>query len=229
MNTSAALPELWIYLSRQPLTALTGTILCWILALRLSQMLPRFPLANPVLIAAAGLALGLLLTGVDYQTYFGGAQFIHFLLGPATVALAIPLYRQWQVLKTSLGAVLVSVSVGGLVAAGCGSALAAMTGASPAVVASLAARSVTVPVALGVSEQIGGIPSLTAAMVMASGIAGAVLGPSLLTLLRVSDHRARGLAIGTAAHGLGTARALAEHPTTGAFSGLAMVLIFAEI
>jgi predicted murein hydrolase (TIGR00659 family) len=170
------------------------------------------------------LAIGLVVTGIDYRTYFQGAQFVHFLLGPATVALAIPLHRQWRMVRRSFPAIGLSVTVGGLVAAGIGVGFALALGASRAVTASLAPRSVTTPVAMGIAERLGGLPSLTAAVVILSGIMGAVFGPMVLDLCQVRDERARGLAMGTVAHGIGTARALSENPVAGAFSGLAMGL-----
>jgi predicted murein hydrolase (TIGR00659 family) len=218
------LAEIWVYLAREPLAALTVTLLAWLAALRLQRALGRHPLANPVLFAVALLAAVLLLGGIDYRTYFSGAQFVHFLLGPATVALAVPLYRQWQVVRRSALAAALSVLFGGLFAAATGVAIAVALGAAPEVVASLAPRSVTTPVAMGIAERLGGLPSLTAAVVICSGVVGAALGPLVLDLVGVRDWRARGLAMGTAAHGIGTARALSVNATAGAFSGLAMGL-----
>ena len=218
------LAEIWVYLAREPLTALTATLLAWMVGLKLQQWSGRHPLANPVLIAVALLAAGLLLSGIEYRAYFAGAQFVHFLLGPATVALALPLYRQWRVVRQSALAVVVSIVGGGLFSAASGVAIAMLFGAARDVTASLAPKSVTTPVAMGVAERLGGLPSLTAAVVICSGIVGASLGPMVLTLCRVTDWRARGMAIGTVAHGIGTARALSVHPTAGAFSGLAMGL-----
>ncbi|MCB4823305.1 LrgB family protein [Roseicella aerolata] len=218
------LAEVWVYLAREPLAALTATLLAWLGALRLQRALGRHPLANPVLFAVALLAGGLLLSGVEYRAYFEGAQFVHFLLGPATVALAVPLHRQWQAVRRSALAALLSVLLGGVFAAAAGVAMALALGAAPEVTASLAPRSVTTPVAMGIAERIGGLPSLTAAVVICSGVVGAALGPAVLDLARVRDWRARGLAIGTAAHGIGTARALSVNATAGAFSGLAMGL-----
>lgn len=216
--------EIWVYLAREPLTALTATLLAWMAGLKLQSMAGRHPLANPVLVAVSLLAAGLLLSGVEYRAYFQGAQFVHFLLGPATVALALPLYRQWRMVRHSLLAVAASIVIGGLFSAFAGVLLAILFGAAPEVTASLAPKSVTTPVAMGVAERIGGLPSLTAAVVICSGIVGASLGPLILTLCRVTDWRARGLAIGTVAHGIGTARALSVNATAGAFSGLAMGL-----
>ncbi len=218
------LAEIWVYLAREPLAALTATLMAWLAAQRLHRLLGRHPLANPVLFAVALLAAGLLWSGVAYRDYFQGAQFVHFLLGPATVALAVPLYRQWQLVRQSALAAAASVVLGGVFAAASGVALAWMLDAAPEVTASLAPRSVTTPVAMGIAEQLGGLPSLTAAVVILSGIVGAALGPAVLDMVGVKDWRARGLAIGTAAHGIGTARALGVNATAGAFSGLAMGL-----
>lgn len=218
------LAEIWVYLAQEPLAALTATLLAWLAAVKLHEMTGRHPLANPVLIAVALLAGGLLASGIAYRDYFAGAQFVHFLLGPATVALAVPLHRQFALVRRSAAAALVSVVTGGVFAAAAGIAIALALGAAPEVVASLAPRSVTTPVAMGIAERIGGLPSLTAVVVILSGIVGAALGPLVLDLARVKDWRARGLAIGTAAHGIGTARALSVNATAGAFSGLAMGL-----
>jgi len=218
------LAEIWVYLAREPLAALTATLLAWLAAQGLHRALGRHPLANPVLIAVALLAALLLGAGIEYRAYFAGAQFVHFLLGPATVALAVPLYRQWQQVRRSAAAAVLAVLGGGVFAAGTGVAFAWALGAAPEVTASLAPRSVTTPVAMGIAERLGGLPSLTAAVVICSGVVGAALGPLVLDLVRVRDWRARGLAIGTAAHGIGTARALSVNATAGAFSGLAMGL-----
>lgn len=219
-----SLAEIWVYLAREPLAALTATLVAWLAAVRLHRACGRHPLSNPVLVAVALLAGGLLAAGVDYRAYFAGAQFVHFLLGPATVALAVPLYRQLAEVKASAGAAVLAVVLGGAFAAAAGVAIALALHAAPEVTASLAPRSVTTPVAMGISERIGGLPSLTAVVVILSGIVGAALGPLVLDLVRVKDWRARGLAIGTASHGIGTARALSVNATAGAFSGLAMGL-----
>jgi predicted murein hydrolase (TIGR00659 family) len=218
------LAEIWVYLAQEPLAALTLTLLAWLAALRVHAWTGRHPLANPVLIAVALLAAALLAAGVDYRSYFAGAQFVHFLLGPATVALAVPLHRQFAVVRNSALAAAVSVVTGGAFAALAGIGIAVALGAAPEVTASLAPRSVTTPVAMGIAERIGGLPSLTAVVVILSGIVGAALGPLVLDLAGVKDWRARGLAIGTASHGIGTARALSVNATAGAFSGLAMGL-----
>ena len=114
------LGEIWVYLAREPLAALTATLLAWLGALRLQRACRRHPLANPVLFAVLILAAGLLASGIDYRSYFEGAQFVHFLLGPATVALAVPLYRQWHVVRRAAGVAALSVVTGGVFAAGVG-------------------------------------------------------------------------------------------------------------
>ena len=174
---------------------------------------------------AVALLIGLLqLTGTPYQTYFNGAQFVHFLLGPATVALAIPLYRQRERLKTLALPILVALLVGVVTAALSAVALGILFGADAKTLISLAPKSVTAPVAMGIGEKLGGIPSLTAVLVISTGIIGAVFGNGLLRLLRCRDDAVKGFAMGLSAHGIGTTRAFQVSPVMGAFSGLAMAL-----
>ena len=220
----ADLQTIWVYLAAQPLLGLTLTLIAYLIGQFLFTKGRRSPFLNPVLLAVVVLILLLKGTGTDYQTYFQGAQFVHFLLGPATVALALPLYRQLPALKRSVLAVAVALVVGSVIASLSAMAVARALGAAPQTVLSMAPKSVTMPIAMGVAEQIGGLPSLTAAMVLLTGICGAVVGPWILDRLGLSDARARGLAMGTASHGIGTARALQENETAGAFSGLAMGL-----
>ncbi len=218
------LQDIWVYLAASPLLGLTVTLLAYQGGLWLYERSRRHPLLNPVLLAVLALVALLHLTGTDYRTYFEGAQFVHFLLGPATVALAIPLYRQIHALRRSLAAVLVAIVCGSLTAAASAVGIAWALGASREVLLSLAPKSVTSPIAMGIAEQLGGVPSLTAVFVILTGITGAVLGTWTLNALRVRDWRARGLAVGVAAHGIGTARALQVNEVAGAFAGLAMGL-----
>lgn len=221
---STPLDQIWVYLAASPLAALTATLAAYQVGFALSRRTGFHPLANLVLIAVALLSGLLVAGGIDYATYFDGAQFVHFLLGPATVALAIPLYRQIGRVRRSAAAILASLLVGALFAAVSAVAVAGVLGASAETLASIAPKSVTAPVAMGISVEIGGLPSLTAVMVILTGILGAALGPMVLDLVRVRDWRARGFAIGIAAHGIGTLRALLVNETAGAFSGLAMGL-----
>lgn len=218
------LQQIWVYLNALPLFHLTLTLVAFQAATWVFEKSGRKPLLNPVLIAVAVIVAVLLGTGTEYATYFEGAQFVHFLLGPATVSLAIPLYRQWHRVRASALAVAVSLLSGSVVAALSAMGVAWVMGASPELIASIAPKSVTAPVAMAISEQLGGLPSLTAALVIATGIIGAILGPILLNLMGITDWKARGLALGTASHGIGTARALQVNEVAGAFSGLAMGL-----
>ena len=219
------LEEIWVYLSTSPLLGLTLTLLAYQGAFWIYKRARFHPLANPVLISVAILASLLLATGTPYQTYFDGAQFVHFLLGPATVALAIPLHAQWPRLKAMAGPLIVALVVGSLTAALSAWGIGAVLGASRESLMSLAPKSVTTPIAMGVAERIGGLPSLTAVLVISTGIIGAVFGRSLYQRLHViQDHAVRGFAIGIASHGIGTARAFQVSEQAGAFAALAMGL-----
>jgi predicted murein hydrolase (TIGR00659 family) len=221
---TAPLTEVWVYLSASPLAALTLTLVAYQAGFWLYRKAGFHPLVNPVLIAVALIAGLLLVSGTSYRTYFDGAQFVHFLLGPATVALALPLYRQLEKVRRSALAILASLFAGSLTAAVSAVGVAMALDASRETLASLAPKSVTAPVAMGISEALGGLPSLTAVLVILTGILGAAFGPLLLDLMRIRDWRARGFAIGVASHGIGTSRALQVNETAGAFSGLAMGL-----
>lgn len=220
----ARLNDIWVYLTATPLIGLTLTLVAYQAAYWLYKRANFHPLLNPVAVTVALIVTALLVTGTPYQTYFSGAQFIHFLLGPATVALAIPLYGQIDKLKRAWRGVLLALICGSATAAGSAVLFAWLLGATPVTLASLAPKSVTTPIAMGIAEKIGGLPSLTAVMVMCTGLIGAGLGKYILDALRVRDHAARGLAAGVAAHGIGTARAFQESEEAGAFSGLGMGL-----
>ncbi len=218
------LSDTWVYLSASPLFHLTLTLVAFQGASWLFEKGKMHPLLNPVLGAVILVVAVLLGTGTDYATYFEGAQFVHFLLGPATVSLAIPLYRQWHRVKASAPAILSAILAGSLAASGTAVAVAWAMGASPELLATVAPKSVTAPVAMAIAEELGGLPSLTAVLVIVTGVMGAMLGPLVLDLVGIKDWRARGLAIGTTSHGIGTARALTVNETAGAFAGLAMGL-----
>ncbi|HID46073.1 MAG TPA: LrgB family protein [Chromatiaceae bacterium] len=218
------LATIWVYLSTTPLIGLTVTLIAYSLGHRLYVYANRNPLLNPVVTAIAALILFLQLTGVSYATYFEGAQFVHFLLGPATVALAVPLYQQCAKVRRRLLPLTITLVVGAIVGAGSSAGIAWLLGASIETQLSLAPKSVTTPVAMGISEQIGGLPSLTAVLVVATGILGAVMGTALFRLLRIKDDAVKGVALGIAAHGMGTARAFQLNREMGAFAGLAMAL-----
>lgn len=216
--------EIWSYLSQGPLLWLTGTVAAYGVGDLLFRATGRNPLANPVLIAVCILALVLAFTGTTYATYFEGAQFVHFLLGPATVALAVPLFDNLPRLRRSLLPVMAALAVGSVVATASALAIASWMGADDLLLISLAPKSATAPVAIGISQALGGSPTLTAVLVILTGITGAVVATPLLNLLGVRDWRARGFAVGLVSHGIGTARALQVHPTAGAFAGLGMAI-----
>lgn len=220
----AQLAEIWVYLSASPLLGLTITLLAYQGAYRLYKRADFHPLANPVLIAVVALVLLLYLTGTAYQTYFDGAQFVHFLLGPATVALAIPLYAQLPRLRAMAGPLLAALLAGSATAMLSAVLIGKLFGASQATLLSLAPKSVTTPIAMGIAERIGGLPSLTAVLVITTGILGAVSARFIYQALGITDHAVRGFAIGVASHGIGTARAFQVSEQAGAFSGLAMGL-----
>jgi len=218
------LSELWVYLAATPLLGLTLTLVAYQLAFSLYRRSGGNPLVNPVAIAVALIVAVLTATATPYRTYFEGAQFVHFLLGPATVALAIPLYAQFARLKRMLLPLLVALFVGSLTACVSAVAIGWALGASSESLRSLAPKSITTPIAMGVAEKIGGLPSLTAVLVVTTGIFGAIAASTLFNALRVKDEAVRGFAIGVAAHGIGTARAFQVSEETGAFSALAMCL-----
>ncbi|WP_207482206.1 LrgB family protein [Arenibaculum pallidiluteum] len=216
--------DIWVYLSATPLLWLGATLAAYLLGEALHRAAGGSPLVNPVAVAVALLILVLLATGTSYQTYFDGAQFVHFLLGPATVALAVPLRQNWSRVRRAalpLAAALLAGSVTAVLAA---TGTAALMGAGRDSIASIAPKSATTPIAMAVAERIGGLPSLTAALVIVTGILGAMLAGPVLGAMRIGDPRARGTALGTAAHGIGTARAFELGEVAGTFAGIAMAL-----
>jgi predicted murein hydrolase (TIGR00659 family) len=220
----ANLTEIWVYLSSSPLTGLTMTLIAYVIAHHLYHRARSNPLLHPVVTAVLLLIGLLLLTDTPYQAYFAGAQYVHFLLGPATVALAFPLYRQFSKVRKLWLPVSVALIIGVTVGALSSIYIARLLGASVQTQLSLAPKSVTAPVAMGISEMIGGLPSLTAGLVVVTGIIGAILGTRLFSLIRIRDDSVKGIAMGVTAHGIGTARAFQISPEMGAFSGLAMAL-----
>jgi predicted murein hydrolase (TIGR00659 family) len=182
-------------------------------------------LLHPVLVSIVVLIAALRLLGIGYETYNGGGRVLTFLLGPAVVALGLPLDRQMEEIGRRGRAVLVSLAVGSVVGVVSATGTALLLGASAQVVRSLAPRSVTTPIAIGISERVGGLPALSAAVVILSGILGAVIGPPLLRRIGVRSRTAFGLALGAAAHGVGTARAAEEGDVEAASSGLAIGLM----
>jgi predicted murein hydrolase (TIGR00659 family) len=216
--------SLWVYLSQSPLLWLSVTLLVYAIADAVSIRTHRHPLANPVLHSMWIIGVFLKLTNTSYTAYFSGAQFVHFLLGPATVALAVPLYENRKVVASAILPMLVALAAGSVTAVASVVLLAEAFGLPREVVLSMAPKSVTAGVAMGISESLHADPSLTAVAVILTGITGAIVVTPLMNRMHISDFRARGFAAGIAAHGIGTARAFQVDPVAGVFAGIAMSL-----
>ena len=216
--------SLWVYLSQTPLLWLTVTLATYAVADAVSFRTRRHPLTNPVLHSMWIIGVVLLVTRTSYATYFGGAQFVHFLLGPATVALAVPLYENRKVVLAAILPMLAALVVGSVTAVASVVLLAEVAHLPRAVILALAPKSVTAGVAMGISESLHADPSLTAIAVVLTGILGAITVTPLMNRLGIRDFRARGFAVGIAAHGIGTARAFQVDAVAGVFAGIAMSL-----
>ncbi|MCP3405671.1 LrgB family protein [Bradyrhizobium sp. CCGB01] len=221
---NAASFSLWVYLSQSPLLWLTVTLSTYAVTDSLSLATHRHPLANPVLHSIWIIGAFLLITGTSYTTYFAGAQFVHFLLGPATVALAVPLYDNRKRVIAAIVPMMISLVVGSITAILSVVLFAKAFGLPHAVILSLAPKSVTAGVAMGISESLHADPSFTAVSVVLTGIMGAIIVTPLMNWAAITDFRARGFAVGIAAHGIGTARAFQVDEVAGVFSGIAMGL-----
>jgi predicted murein hydrolase (TIGR00659 family) len=222
--SAPAIGDIWVYLSASPLLWLTATLLAYAAGHFLFTRAGANPLVNSVAVAVLILVVVLSISGTPYQRYFDGAQFVHFLLGPATVALAVPLYRNIRIVRRALVPMVLALVAGAATAVISAVGVASLLGASRETLLSIAPKSVTTPIAMGIAEQIGGLPSLTAVFVILTGITGAMIGTPLLNLMRLRDWRARGFAVGVAAHGIGTARAFQVNELAGTFAGIAMGL-----
>jgi len=226
MHSLLPLPlfHVWAYLQTQPLLGLTATLCAWELSTLIDRAAGHKPASNPILLSIIMLAALLLLTGTPYRAYFTGAQYVHFLLGPATVALAVPMYANLPAIKRNFFAIAVSLCAGSIAAAASAMLIARALGAPKLVVISLGPKSVTTPIAMGISQDLGGSPSLTAVFVLITGMFGTLICTGVFRLTRVKDWRAQGLAAGTAAHGMATSHMLMLNQTAGAFGGLAIGL-----
>jgi putative effector of murein hydrolase len=218
----AEVVQLWVYLSSTPLFGLTATLGVYVLAQALYERVGRAPWANPVLWSVLGIGGVLLATHTTYPTYFAGAQFVHVLLGPAVVALGWPLWLRRAGLRRRGLALTLAALAGGLSAGGSAVAMAWAFGMPAEIVRSLAPKSVTAPVAMGIAERLGGVPALAAVFAVLTGMVGALSAKFLFDTLGIRDWAVRGFALGTTAHGIGAARALQVHPDAGAYAGIAL-------
>lgn len=216
--------SLWVYLSQTPLLWLTVTLAVYASADAASLATHRNPLMNPVLHSIWIVGLFLHVTGTSYTTYFSGAQFVHFLLGPATVALAVPLYENRETVMTAIIPMLMALVVGCITAIVSVVLFAEAAGLPREIVLSLAPKSVTAGVAMGISETLGANPAITAVATVLTGIMGAIVVTPTMNRLGITDFRARGFAVGLASHGIGTARAFQVDEVAGVFAGIAMGL-----
>lgn len=197
------------------------TVIVYLVA-RAAYARTRLALLNPALVSIAAMIALLLLTRTPYERYATGGRLLSFWLGPAVVALGVPLALQLATIRRNAVAIGLALVTGALVGIAVSVGVASLLGAAPAVVLSLAPRSATTPIAMAVSARLGGIPALSAVVSIVSGAIGGFIGVELLRAVGVRSSLATGLALGSAAHGLGTARAADEGPTEGAASGMAM-------
>ena len=215
---------IWIYLQAEPLFWLTLTIGSYLIADFIYRKSNLFPLLNPVALSVLLVSLILISFNIQYERYFDGAKFIHFLLGPATVALAIPIYRKWDLIVSNSKAILISLILGSFFAIFITYVLSLQFKLQEELIFSLLPRSVTAPIAMGISEIIGGIPSLTAIITLITGVVGASLGVFVFDLMKLKKMEARGFSLGLASHGIGTARAMSRDKNAGVFAAVGMGL-----
>ena len=215
---------IWIYLQAEPLFWLTLTIGSYLIADFIYRKSNLFPLLNPVALSVLLVSLILIFFNNQYERYFDGAKFNHFLLGPATVALAIPIYRKWDLIVSNSKAILISLILGSFFAIFITYVLSLQFKLQEELIFSLLPRSVTAPIAMGISEIIGGIPSLTAIITLITGVVGASLGVFVFDLMKLKKMEARGFSLGLASHGIGTARAMSRDKNAGVFAAVGMGL-----
>jgi len=214
----------WQALIHHPLFGVAITLAVFQLAYAAYEK-TRWVFLQPVLVSMTLIVGILLLCGIDYDEYRISAQWLTLLLGPATVALAVPLYLNLRRIRELFGPIVITLLVAGVFATALGMALAWAFGADRMILMTLAPKSVTSPIAMLVAEQIGGVVALAAVFVMITGVLGAILGPELLRRFGVQHPAARGIALGLTAHAVGTAQALQEGDECGAFAALAMSLM----
>ena len=204
-----------------PLFAITLTLGAYLVGVEIQKRF-RNPLANPVLIAIMIIGVTLRLLHLSYQDYFTGAQFIHFLLGPATVALAIPMVRALEHMRRGFWPMISALLAGSLIGIVSGYGLVCLLGGSQTVALSMAPKSLTTPIAIAVSTSIGGNPSLSAVLAILGGILVAIAIDPVLHRLNITQPSAKGLAAGTAGSGIGASRVIPQHTLSAAFAGVAI-------
>ena len=219
-----AIHEIWVYLSGSPLLALILTLSAYQAGVMVYERFDRNPLANPVAIAIALVATVITLIDMPYAKYFEGAQFVHFLLGTATVALAVPIYKGLEAMRGRILPLLAALLAGGATSIVSAVGIAKLLGADSAIIGGFYAKSVTAPIAMGIAERINVSPTLTAVFAVTTGILGAILVRFVMDAIGMKSWWQRGFAVGVAAHGIGTSRAFSVHPEAGTYASLGMGL-----
>jgi len=219
-----AIHEIWVYLSGSPLLALILTLSAYQAGLMVYERFDRNPLANPVMIAIAIVAAVITAIDMPYAKYFEGAQFVHFLLGTATVALAVPIYKGLGAMRGRILPLLAALLAGGATSIASAVGVAKLLGADAAIAGGFYAKSVTAPIAMGIAERVNVSPTLTAVFAVTTGILGAILVRFVMDAIGMKSWWQRGFAVGVAAHGIGTSRAFSVHPEAGTYASLGMGL-----
>lgn len=224
MNDRLPISDIWVYLSGDPLFALILTLATYQIGYTLYVKFNRNPVLNPAAISILLVSIVISLVDMPYEKYFEGAQFVHFLLGTATVALAVPIYRGFKNLKGKIIAILVALTAGSTASIASAVLISKYMGAGENIVGSMYAKSVTAPIAMGIAERIQVSPTLTAVFTVITGILGAILAPYILDAFKIKPWWMRGTAIGVGAHGLGITRAFSVNEEAGTFASMAMGL-----
>ena len=219
------MPGLQAYLAEEFVSTPLFGILLSLVAYQIGIVLykkVRVSALNPLLVGCVIVIILLMYTGIDFETYNRGGDYISFFLGPATVVLAVPLYKKIQLLKSDALPILAGISAGSIAGMSSILVLSRFFGLDEVLSISLVPKSVTTPIGMEISRQLGGLPAVTVAAIVITGIIGAVLGPFICRCFRIKDKVAVGVAIGTASHALGTTKAIELGETEGAMSGLAI-------
>lgn len=224
MIKSNSIGEIWVYLSGSPLIALVITLLAYQVGLLAHKKFNQNPLINPVLIGVLLVSFFIEIIDMPYEKYFQGAQFIHFLLGSATVSLAIPIYRGIYSLKNRVLPLLCALVLGGITSIATGVGISTFMGADERIIGAFYTKSVTAPIAMGIAERIGTSPTLTAIFAICTGILGAIFAPYVLNFLKINPWWHRGFSLGIASHGIGASSAFSINMESGTYASLAMGL-----
>ena len=220
MNTEALIQ----YIHSTPLTWLILTLLAYKIGIIIYEKSNKHTLLQPIIIAYLIIMSIILLSGTTYEEYFKGVEIIHFFLGPATVALALPLYNNLKYIKELFFPILITLLIAGTFSIVIAVSLLWSMGAELVTMLSMTTKSITAPIAIITSEQIGAIPSLAVGFVIITGIIGALLGGIVFKIIKIKHDTSKGFALGLISHGIGTARAIEISQKAAAFGALAMGL-----